>query len=166
MNKTQNALPQRYSRMSNLKTETENGLPQRHSRMSILNFGDIAPAECSEKVMFVVQIKNIAGCFGRLSGLLCRSPSGGPYCPSCPLVFKTTPAQRGSGISILGVGVLGILRILGVLGWKTKTENSPYSPYRPLDFKTTPAQPDSGDNMRGDLPPVVYNIWSAQSTKY
>ena len=32
--------------------------------------------------------------------------------------------------------------------------------------KTSPAQRDSGDNMRGDLPPVVYNIWSAQSTKY
>ena len=32
--------------------------------------------------------------------------------------------------------------------------------------QNSPAQRDSGDNMRGDLPPVVYNIWSAQSTKY
>jgi hypothetical protein len=35
-----------------------------------------------------------------------------------------------------------------------------------VESENTPAQTDSGDNMRGDLPPVVYNIWSAQSTKY
>jgi len=55
-----------------------------------------------------------------------------PYCPYCPLVFKTRPAQRGYRISILGV--MGILRSLEILGWKTKNENSP-------------AQPDSGNSI-------------------
>ena len=50
---------------------------------------------------------------------------------------ENSSAQRGSGISNL----------------KAESENSP-------------AKRDYGDNMRGDLPPVVYNIWSAQSTKY
>ena len=98
MSKIQNAFPQRHSIMSNLKIETENTSPQRHSIMSILNFGCIAPAERSEQAMFSARIKNVACCFGRLSGLLCRSPGGGPYCPSCLLVFKTAPARRDSGI--------------------------------------------------------------------
>ena len=59
---------------------------------------------------------------------------------------KTSPAQPDSGNS--------------------KLATRPLCPYCPLVFKIPPAQADSGDNMRGDLPPVVYNIWSAQSTKY
>ena len=62
---------QRYSKMSNLKIETENNLPQRHSGMSILDFGGIASAEHSKQTMFIELIKNMAGCFGRLSGVLC-----------------------------------------------------------------------------------------------
>ena len=138
--------------------------------------------------------------------------------------MENSPAQRDSGISKLTVGVLGILRSLGILGGKTKSENCPVqqgskisnlvlTPHtlRPLRLNLLSAQRDSGmsklgtgkqgiftmriknkvrcfmgrwvnesmsemqnslpqrhskDNMRGDLPPVVYNIWSAQSTKY
>jgi len=77
---------------------------------------------------------------------------------------ETSPAQRYSGNSNLGLGVLGILgilRSLGILGGKTKNENtpaqrdsviyfwairllSPSCPSCPLDFKNRPAQPDSG----------------------
>jgi len=81
---------------------------------------------------------------------------------------RMSPAQRDSGMSKLGLGVLRILRSLGILGRKTKNENrpaqrdsgnsilktSPYcpcSPYRPLDLKTTPAQRDSGISIFGRL---------------
>jgi hypothetical protein len=70
------------------------------------------------------------------------------------------PAQRDSGMSNCGVGVPGILRSLGILGWKTKSKNippqryskmsnlktCPYRPccsYRPLDFKISTVQRNS-----------------------
>jgi len=34
MSKIKNSLPQRHSKMSNLKIETKNSLPKRHSKMS------------------------------------------------------------------------------------------------------------------------------------
>jgi hypothetical protein len=66
------------------------------------------------------------------------------------------PDQPGSVISILGVGVLGILRSLRILGWKTENKTSPaqrdsensrlairplcpYCPLCPLDLKPSPA---------------------------
>ena len=67
--------------------------------------------------------------------------------------MENRPAQPESGISILGMGLMGPMGPIGLMGQKPVIENCP-------------AQHDSGDNMRGDLPPVVYNIWSAQSTKY
>ena len=61
--KKQNVSAQRYSKMSILKIETENSLPQRHSKMSNLNFRNIVPAKRSEQAMFTMQIKNKAGWF-------------------------------------------------------------------------------------------------------
>ena len=117
MNKMQNVPAQRHSKMSNLKIETENSLPQRHSGMSLLDFGGIASAEHSKQTMFIELIKNMAGCFGRLSGLLCwphggrlsgdrpvQRGSGISIFGNCLLVFKTSPAQQDSGNSILGNG--------------------------------------------------------------
>ena len=48
--------------------------------------------------------------------------SGNPY---RPLVFKNTPAQQDSKMSNWEVGILRILRILGILGGKTKNKNIP-----------------------------------------
>jgi len=117
MSKMQNGSAQRDSKMSNLKIETENSLPQRHSGMSLLDFGGIASAEHSKQTMFIELIKNMAGCFGRLSGLLCwphggrlsgdrpvQRGSGISIFGNCLLVFKTSPAQQDSGNSILGNG--------------------------------------------------------------
>ena len=91
-----------------------------------------------------------------------------PYRPYCPLVLKTSPARQDSEISIFGVGSLGILRSLGILGWKTKKKTSPvqrdsgiyklairllcpYCLYCPLVLKTAPAQADSGmSNLKGN----------------
>ena len=61
-----------------------------------------------------------------------------PYCPYRPLDFKTAPAQADSGIYNLGVGILRILRSLGILGWKIKK-------------KTSPAQRDSDQSDKSDL---------------
>ena len=58
--------------------------------------------------------------------------------PYRPLDFKTAPAQADSGIYNLGVGILRILRSLGILGWKTKK-------------KTSPAQRDSDQSDKSDL---------------
>jgi len=66
---------------------------------------------------------------------------------------ENSPARRDSEISKLGMGLMGVIGVMGLMGRKHIIKNSP-------------AQRDSKDNMRGDLPPVVYNIWSAQSTKY
>jgi len=131
---------------------------------------------------------------GRLSGLFCRWQGGrlpettpaqrdskmsnlgmGLISPMGPIglmvqkpVMENGPAQRDSGNSKLGV--LGILRSLGILGGKTKNENCPTQqdseisilktgpyrplavrlvplcgdPYSPLCFKNRPAQQDSG----------------------
>jgi len=72
-----------------------------------------------------------------------------PYRPYRPLDFKTTPAQADSEISKLGVGILRILRSLGILGGKTKN-------------KTTPAQRDSEiSKLRipiGPIGPIKNNI--------
>jgi len=97
MSKMQNVSAQRYSKMSNLKIETENSLPQRYSRMSNLVFGNILSAKHSEQAMFTVRIKNPGYCFGRLSVLLCW-PHG-----------QNSPAQRGSGNSNLGMGLMGVI---------------------------------------------------------
>ncbi len=86
---------------------------------------------------------------------------------------KTSPAQQDSRNSILGVGVLGILRSLGILGEQPITKATPaqrdsriyklraspyrpYSPYRPLAFKTTSAQPDSGNSKLAIRPLCPY----------
>ena len=86
---------------------------------------------------------------------------------SRPLVFKTSPAQRDSEISILGAGVLGILRILGILGEQPAMKTSPAqadsvnsklgasrtgltsptSLTRPTEQQRAPAQRDSGNSI-------------------
>jgi hypothetical protein len=112
---------------------------------------------------------------GRLSGVLCW-PHGRKT--------KTAPAQRHSGISILGVGVLRILRSLRIMGKKTKSKTTPaqrYSkmsnlddrpycpscPWCPLVFKTTPAQRHSKMSNLDDRPycpwcPLVFKTSPAQ----
>ena len=89
---------------------------------------------------------------GRLSGLFCRWQGGWGH--------ETSPAQRHSGISILGIGLIGPMRPIGLMGQKPAMKNSPaqrhfpakagsilktgpYRPYRPLSFKNHPAQRDS-----------------------
>jgi len=157
MSKMQNSLPQRHSKMSNMKTETENSLPQRHSRMSNLVLESIVPAKRSEQTILTINVKNKWRCFmdrwdyGRMGQ------------------HKSSPAQLDSGISKLAVGVLGIP---GSLGRKTKNETThvqrdsgmsilktrPYrllavrlvplcgDPYRPLVFKDASAQRYSGNS--------------------
>lgn len=61
-----------------------------------------------------------------------------------------TEDKKTTGFTGWETGVMGIMRIMGIMHI----------------IESSPAQRDSGDNMRGDLPPVVYNIWSARSTKY
>ena len=89
---------------------------------------------------------------------------------------KTSPAQRDSGNSILGVGSLGILRSLGILGEQPVMKTTPAQrdseisilairplcPYCPLVLKTTPAQQGSEiSKFRipiGPIGPIKNNI--------
>jgi hypothetical protein len=95
---------------------------------------------------------------------------------------RMRPAQRDSGNSILWMAKQVIMTVLvkNIMGCFTgKQGNEPmskmqnvsaqrYSKMSILKIETENSLPQrhSKDNMRGDLPPVVYNIWSAQSTKY
>jgi len=146
MSKMQITLPQRHSKMSNLKIETENSLPQRHSKMSN---GRLSGVSCWPHG-------------GRLSGLFCRW-QGGTVGSSKVLKFgsskvgkqkrlmgrkhktENSPAQGDSEIAKLGLGVLGILRSLGILGEKTKNETNLAQRYSIISIlETSPAQRDSG----------------------
>ena len=86
--------------------------------------------------------------------------------------IKDQPAQRDSGISKLTVGIMGILRSLGILGWKTKSENCPVqqgskisnlvltpSPPRPLRLNLLCAQLDSG------MSKLVYHLCNLRNLR-
>jgi len=63
MSKMQNTLPQRDSKMSNLKKETENSLPQRHSIMSNGRLSGVLCWPHGQKAMSTMRIKNMVGRF-------------------------------------------------------------------------------------------------------
>jgi len=127
MSKMQNGLPQRHSKMSTLKIETEKSLPQRHSKMSNGRLSGVLCWPHGQKAMSTMQVKNMGGCFGRLSGLSCW-PHGQQT--------KNIPVQRDSEISNSGMGLMGVIRVMGVMGRKHKTKNRP-------------AQRDSGMSILG-----------------
>ena len=164
MSKMQNVPAQRYSKMSNLKMETENSYPQRHSKMYNLDLVEYCQSKRSKKEILTMQIKNIVGRFmgGWDYGLIGQQKSSPVLktSPYCPLAFKNAPAQRDSGIYILGMGLIGPMGLIGLMGqypvMKTtpaqrdsgmsNLKTSPLCPYCllcPLALKNSPAQRDS-----------------------
>jgi len=105
---------QRHSKMSNLAEAVKNNLPQRHSIMSSLGVLGILRWKTKSKNSPVQRDSGIS--------ILKTSPYR-PYGPYCPLDFKNRPAQRHSIMSILRV--LRIQGSLGMPGWETKSKNSP-----------------------------------------
>ena len=135
--KSKNAPAQQDSEISILKVDAENTLPQRDSRMS--NFDVESKSHLPQRDSEISILKTR------------------PLCPYCPLAFKNTPDQQDSNISNLEMGVLGILRSLGILGLKTKNKNRPAQrdsriSNLGLEFENTPAQQDSRmSNLRMGL---------------
>ena len=88
--------------------------------------------------------------------------SGDPY---RPFDFKTTPAQRHSKMSNCEVGILRILRILGILGWKTKSKNSPAQRHSKMSnwvtgrtSQTNPTSPTDAQYASAQLDSGIYNL--------
>ena len=83
-----------------------------------------------------------------------------PYSPYRPLDLENGSAQLDSGISKLGV--LGILRSLGILGWKTKTspaqQDSIISNLK-VESENTPPQRDSIISNFGFCPFCPYCLF-------
>ncbi len=157
-----NTLPQRHSKMSNGRLPMVSCLPH-GGRLS-----EDSPAQGDSG------ISKLGGAMGimRIMGKGHKN--------------KNSPAQRDSIMSNPGMGLIGLMGPIGLMGKQPVNENSPAQAGSNISklvlslclagCQASPAmrdvsvfkavQRDSGDNMRGDLPPVVYNIWSAQSTKY
>ena len=164
MSKMQNGPAQRDSIMSNLKIETENSLPQRYSKMSNLGFVEYGHSKRPKKEILTIEVKNISAKNLTLKPKWLNLISAQRYSKKSNLGVETenSPAQPSSGIYSLGMGLMvpmGLMR-------KHKSKNSPAQrdsglsnlktcptgllavrlvpqsgdPCCPLVFKTSPAQ--------------------------
>jgi len=142
-----NSPAQQDSEMSILKTK----LSQQHSEMSNLGVGLIGPMgpiglmgkkpamknrpaqRDSGNSILAVGVLRILGILGwktKSKSRPAQRDSGiykleiRPFCPSCPLVLKTTPVQRGSRMSKLGLPEIFSSILLKIFVFKFKKQSS------------------------------------------